>query len=413
MSNKISKIKFQIITTLILALCAMFFLPQISQAVDQEVCPVGSELECSDAEGVETSDDKDNASDFDKTVYFFYGEECPHCQDEEKMIDELVEKYPEIEVKRYEVWHNQENLEFFQYFSKERDFGAEVVPTTVIGSQIYKGYASDELTGVEIKKSIFELYGIDEEVGERTINIPFFGQTEIASLSLPVITIVLGLIDGFNPCAMWALVALITVLISTRDKKKLRLIGATFLISSWLIYYIFMAVYLNTFVFLSAISVIRMMVGLLAIFAGGWYLKEFWTYDPTVCKVTSPKQQASIVGRMKELTKKRSLWLLLLGVVAIAFSVNLVEMMCSIGLPAVYSQIIALNDIPRWQHYLYLALYNSLYMLDDVVVFIIAAVSMNYVALNHKYDRWMKLVGGLLILTLGIILIFWPGLLSF
>ena len=278
---------------------------------------------------------------------------------------------------------------------------------------VFKGYASYELSGVEIEKSIYDLFDIEASVSEKSINVPFYGKIEIAKVSLPVITLVLGLLDGFNPCAMWALVALITILIATGDKKKIRLVGSIFLISSWLIYYIFMAVYLNAFVLLSAVSIIRMLIGMVAIFAGGWYLKEFFTYQPGVCKVTNSKQQASLVKRMKRVAEGNSFWLIVLGVIALAFSVNLVEMMCSIGLPAVYAQILAVNNISSSMRYLYLAVYNTLYMLDDIVVFIIAAVTMNYVNLNHKYDRAMKLIGGVLIIALGLILIFKPGLLSF
>ena len=116
---------------------------------------------------------------------------------------------------------------------------------------------------------------------------------------------------------------------------------------------------------------------------------------------------------MKKVASSNSLILLIIGVIALAFSVNLVEMMCSLGLPVVYTQILSMSHLPSWQYYLYLALYNTLYMADDIVVFIIAAVTMNYVHLNNKYEKWMKLVGGVLILVLGLILIFKPSLLNF
>jgi cytochrome c biogenesis protein CcdA/glutaredoxin len=416
------KIFLKVAITLFVLLCALYFIPYTSyiillgarpaHAADNEVCPVDDPLQCTETTTV-TGNESGHTADCEKVVYFFYGEECPHCQEEEKLLDRIVAEHTEIVVKRYEVWHSKENQNFFESFAESRDFEPQAVPTTVVGHQVFKGYASYDLTGVEIEKSIYGLFEIKSEVAAKSINIPFYGKVEVAKVSLPVVTLVLGIIDGFNPCAMWALVALITILIATGDRKKIRLVGGIFLISSWLIYYIFMTVYLNAFVLLSAVSVIRMLIGLVAIFAGGWYLKEFFTYQPGVCKVTNAKQQASIIERMKRVAEQNSLWLIVLGVIALAFSVNLVEMMCSIGLPAVYSQILALNDISNWQRYLYLAVYNTLYMADDIIVFIIAAVSMNYVNLNHKYDRTMKLVGGVLIIALGLILIFKPGLLSF
>jgi cytochrome c biogenesis protein CcdA/thiol-disulfide isomerase/thioredoxin len=392
---------------------AVLFIPRPSSAADStEVCPVDDPLQCTETTTV-TGNDSGHTQDCEKVVYFFYGEECPHCQEEEKLLDDLMAKHPEIVVKRFEVWHSKENQDFFKSFAKSKGFEPQAVPTTVIGHQVFKGYASYELSGVEIERSIYDLFGITDTVAEKSINIPFYGKVEVAKVSLPVITLLLGLLDGFNPCAMWALVALITILIATGDKKKIRLVGSIFLISSWLIYYIFMAVYLNAFILLSAISIIRMLIGLVAIFAGGWYLKEYFTYQPGVCKVTNSKQQSSLVERMKKVAEQNSLWLIIIGVIALAFSVNLVEMMCSIGLPAVYAQILATNDVSSITRYIYLAVYNTLYMADDIVVFIIAAITMNYVNLNHKYDRAMKLIGGALIIVLGLILIFKPGLLSF
>src|SRR3989339_333732 len=410
MTNKLSKFKCQLffVFTLLIVLLPI----KLSFAADSEVCPIDDPLQCTETTTV-SNNDSAHTPDCEKVVYFFYGSECPHCSEEEKMLDDLVAKHPEIIVRRFEVWHSKENQDFFKSFAESKGFEPQAVPTTVIGHQVFKGYASYELSGVEIEKSIYDLFDIEASVSEKSINVPFYGKIEIAKVSLPVITLVLGLLDGFNPCAMWALVALITILIATGDKKKIRLVGSIFLISSWLIYYIFMAVYLNAFVLLSAVSIIRMLIGMVAIFAGGWYLKEFFTYQPGVCKVTNSKQQASLVKRMKRVAEGNSFWLIVLGVIALAFSVNLVEMMCSIGLPAVYAQILAVNNISSSMRYLYLAVYNTLYMLDDIVVFIIAAVTMNYVNLNHKYDRAMKLIGGVLIIALGLILIFKPGLFSF
>ncbi len=400
-------------TVLVLMTPTFIHAAEIVETSESGVCSIDPEVECSEEDSTTEGTIAESEVSDEKIVYFFYGEECARCEEEEAFLDELQVLHPEIKIERYEVWHDEKNLEFFKEFAEGKGFGATVVPTTIISDQYFIGYASRELSGTQIEKAIYDLYEIDAEVGERAITIPFYGKVEIASLSLPIITIVLGLIDGFNVCAMWALVALVTILIATHDMGKIRLIGATFLISSWIIYYIFMAIYLNTFALLAAISIIRIIIGLLAIFAGVWYLREFARYDPTTCKVTNSKQQTTIITKMRDLTKVKSFWLLIAGVIALAFSVNLIEMVCSIGLPAVFSQILVLSDIPKWQSYLYLALYNTLYMLDDVVVFIVAAATMNYVSINHKYDRWTKLVGGVLVLALGIILIFRPELLSF
>ena len=379
-----------------------------------EVCDVNNKEQCDETQKAEIiGNESGHTEQCDKTIYLFYGAECPNCQAEEKFLDDLVKSHPEIQVKRYEVWHNNDNLELFKKMAGEKNVQAKAVPTTFVGHQTFVGYASDDLTGNELKKSIFDLYCIKDKVEEKSIKVPFFGKVKIASLSIPTLTVVLGLVDGFNPCAMWALIALLTILIATNDKRKIRLVGGVFIASSWLIYFLFMALYLNTFKMLSFVIWIRYFIGLLAVFAGAMYLRDFATYQPGVCKVTNKKQQRSIMERMRKIASSNSLILLIIGVIGLAFSVNLVEMMCSLGLPVVYTQILSMSHLPSWQYYLYLALYNTLYMADDIVVFLIAAITMNYVHLNNKYEKWMKLVGGVLILALGLILIFKPSLLNF
>ncbi len=391
----------------------IFSFQQKSHA-QEGVCSVNNSEECSETDKPQViGNQSGHSEDCDKTIYVFYGEECPHCQELERYLDEMLVKHPEITIKKYEVWHNNENLDLLKKMAGERGVEAKNVPIVFVGHQTFIGYASDDLTGVEIKKSIFDLYCIDEKVSERSVTIPLINKkVTLSSLSIPLLTIVLGLIDGFNPCAMWALIALLSVLFATEDRKKIRLVGTVFIVSSWLIYYLFMAFYLNTFQLLTFVTWLRYIIGAVAVVAGVSYLRDFATYKPGVCKVTSAKQQKSIIERMKKVANQNSLWLIIIGVLALSFSVNLVEMMCSLGLPVVYTQILSQSDMPNWQYYLYLGIYNTLYMADDIVVFIIAISTMNYVHLNSKYDRWMKLFGGILILALGLALAFKPSLLS-
>ena len=410
MNTIIKNLKYILLSIFLL----LALMPATKVSAEGEVCDVNNKEQCNETQKAEIiGNESGHTEQCDKTIYLFYGAECPNCQAEEKFLDDLIKNHPEIQVKRYEVWHNNENLELFKKMAGEKNVKAQAVPTTFVGHQTFVGYASDDLTGNELKKSIFDLYCIKEKVEEKSVNIPFFGKVAIASLSIPTLTVVLGLIDGFNPCAMWALIALLTILIATEDKKKIRLVGGVFIASSWLIYFLFMALYLNTFKLLSFVVWIRYLIGLVAVFAGAMYLRDFATYQPGVCKVTNPKQQKSIMERMKKVAASNSWILIVVGVIALAFSVNLVEMICSLGLPVVYTQILSMNHLPSWQYYLYLALYNTLYMADDIVVFLIAAITMNYVHLNNKYEKWMKLVGGILILALGLILIFKPSLLNF
>ncbi len=76
------------------------------------------------------------------TVYFFWGDGCPHCAKEKPFLDSLEEKYPELEVKSFETWYNQENAELFQEVAKAYGIQARGVPTTFIGEEHWVGFSS-------------------------------------------------------------------------------------------------------------------------------------------------------------------------------------------------------------------------------------------------------------------------------
>jgi len=390
----------------------LLFFPLTTRA-EGDVCDINNQAECDSSTEAQVYGGSEHTDACDKTIYIFYGEECSHCAEFDNYLDsDILANHSEISVEKYEVWHNSDNYQKMITILGERGVKERAVPTVVVGHQVFVGYGGDQFTGVEIKKSIYDLYCINDQVEAKSIPLPFIGKVDFTTLSIPLITVVLGLVDGFNPCAMWALVALITILLTTKNKKKIRLIGSIFLFSSWIIYYLFISLYLNTFVFLSFISAIRYIIAAIALVAGIIYIRDFITFKPGVCKVTTVKQQKSIIEKMKNLANQNSLWLIILGVIALAFSVNLIEMVCSIGLPVIYSQILASSGLGTFQKYLYLALYNTIYMLDDIVVFVIAATTLRYVNLSSKYEKWMKLVGGVLIVVLGIVIAFFPDLLS-
>lgn len=87
-------------------------------------------------------------------------------------------------------------------------------------------------------------------VDERIVNLPLFGKIDTTQISLPIFTIIIGLLDGFNPCAMWVLMFLLALLVYTRSRKKMFIVGGTFILVSGIVYYIFMAAWLNLFLFI-------------------------------------------------------------------------------------------------------------------------------------------------------------------
>jgi hypothetical protein len=318
------------------------------------------------------------------------------------------------------------------------------VPLIVIGDKVFVGYGDDATTGLEIEAEIKRclvsrcpdvagpvLALAAREEGPRfaqpekgkgevrrpslpdTVWVPGLGHVATRSLSLPVLTIVLGAVDGFNPCAMWVLVFLIGLLVGMRDPVRMWSYGAVFLLTSAAVYFAFMAAWLNIVLLLGSLVWIRIIIGTFAFAAGGYYLREFVRNPDAACAVASPGQRQRIMARLRAAVTERSFLLAIAGIVALAVAVNLIELLCSAGIPAVYTQALALNDLSAHTYYGYLLLYITVFLLDDAVVFVTAMLTLQATGLAATYSRYSHLVGGVVLLAVGFLLVFRPEWLAF
>lgn len=356
----------------------------------------------------------------------FHSETCPHCQAEIKFINsKIMKKYGDfIDLKMYELSKSSENQQIFQQYLTYYKVQSSGVPVAFIDGETVIGYGNDKTTGVKIMSLVEEklvakgLIEKSEEVVNNSehIHIPFLGEIDLKQLSLPLLTIIMGLLDGFNPCAMWALLFLISLLLGMENKKRMWLLGSIFIFSSAIVYFIFMAAWLQFLMFVGMIVMVRIIIGLVAVGVGGKNLKDFWKNrkaEGVVCEVSHKKTTQKTFSKIKDIVYKKSLLWSILGILLLGFSVNLVELACSAGFPAIYTQVLALNGMPAWQKYLYMAGYIFFYMLDDMVVFFIAMATLKSKVFGSKYAKYTNLVGGLLILILGLLLIFKPDWLMF
>ena len=349
------------------------------------------------------------------TIDFFYSPLCPHCLAEKEFLKELKEKYPEIEIKQYDVISNPENQKILKDFYEkyqvpEKDRGW--VPVTFTPTEYFIGF--NEQIARELESCLKVCLG-EEKLISQKIKIPLFGEIDISKMSLPILTVILGAVDGLNPCAMWVLLFLIALLINTRSRKKMWLVGGTFIAASGLVYYLILTAWLNLFLVISHVNLIRILIGTFALGLGIWQIKNFITYHPGVCKVLGLKSK--LERGLKERVEKivaSPLTLATIGsLIILALGVNLVEFFCSAGLPAIYTKVLTLSQISTLSYYLYLLLYTFVFMLDDLIIFSLAVITLSRIGFSEKYNYWSTLIGGLLIFVLGILLIFKPEFLMF
>jgi len=391
-------------------------------------------------------------------VYFFYGEGCPHCAKEEPFLQAAEDQYSFVKVHALEVWYNADNQKLLQkagdVLGVTRGGG---VPFTVVGDQYVSGYYNDETTGQNILRLIASCASqtcedpLAEFIGVSTgptvvvnavggapdttqpsdtnlpssnegqtslsadveMHLPLLGTVHSSSFSLPALTVIIGSLDGFNPCAMWTLIFLISLLVNMQDKKRMWILGSAFVFASGLVYFLFLSAWLNVFLFIGMIVWVRLLIGAVALVSGGYNLREYMNNKDATCKVTAHEDRKKIFDRLRAAVHHQKFWMALIGIILLAFAVNLVELVCSAGLPAVYTQVLALSDLPTWQYYGYLLLYLFFFLLDDLIVFFVSMITLQVTGITSKYSRFSYLVGGILMLVLGALLILRPELLMF
>lgn len=367
-------------------------------------------------------------------VYFFWGKGCPHCEKERPFLDKMAEKYSEVKIIDYEVWGNKENRDLMVSFADKLNASISGVPFTVIGDHYFSGWMDEKFTGAQIEDAITcsinsSCRDVGKEIGvigktdvkgevkkskiPESITVPFFGEIKIQNFSLPVLAIILGTLDGFNPCAMWTLLFLISLLLGMENKKRMWILGSTFIIASASVYFLFMAAWLNLLLFISMVVWVRIVIGLVALGGGGLNLKEYFTKKDDTCKVTNTEKRQKTFARLKAITMHQSFYFALGGIIILAFAVNLVELICSAGLPMVFTQILSISNLNYWQYYLYIFFYIFFFMLDDMIVFIIAMTTLRMTGINGKYSRYSSLIGGILMVIIGLLLILKPEWLMF
>jgi len=353
-------------------------------------------------------------------VNFFYLPTCPHCAEQKPIIDELSAELSNISFVMHDASTPDGGRLFLEMASEAgMDLTRLAVPTTFVGKK--------PLVGVHTKQEIMDEISYcqnncagqkatekgtyqDAAAGLAEFELPFIGRTDLTSVSLPVLAVVLGLIDGFNPCAMWVLVYLIGLLMNVNDKKKFWLIIGSFILASGVLYFLFMTAWLNAFLLIGYIRPLTILIGLIALGGGAISLKEYFSAGPLVCKVGDEESHMKTSEKIKHIVTQPISFAIIISIIVLAFVVNSVEFACSSAIPAVFTQVLALSSIGTVERYAYILLYDIFFMLDDLIIFGLAGLAISG-GIGEKYAKYCKVIGGVIMAVLGIILLFAPQLL--
>ena len=373
------------------------------------------------------------------TINLFYSKTCPHCAAEEKFLDEYIKENSNVKVRMFEVTENETNANLLDLVKKSIGVSHNYVPYTVIGEIGLTGYSDsikdqiihfvdkyqsddyyDLVSIVEEKNEAVDINKIKEDKDikkkeskdDDTIKLPFIGRVSKSKVSIPIVAIIFGSIDGFNPCAMWVLIFLVSMLITVKDKKKRIGLGLVFLIASGLVYMLFMGAWISVLSLTQSTLVLKL-VGIIALIGSIWnfngYIKS--KNSEVGCEVADKEKRKKIMMRIKKYMSEQNFYIASIGLIGLAFSINAIEFVCSAGWPVIYSEILALHNLNSIQYFLYMLLYIVFYMLDDIIVFLIAMVTLEVTGISNKYNKYSHLIGGVLMFILGILMIFAPNIL--
>ncbi len=322
----------------------------------------------------------------DIKIYFFHGDGCPHCKEEGKYLEKLKKEYKDIDIVKFEVWNNKDNQELMELVKKKMEIKETGVPLTIIGSTYVVGYTetyNDKFNRIinfylDNKNKYFDVVGsiknntyngekiVDQfEIEDKktdkdtTVTIPIMGKINLKNFSIEVAAVLIGLIDGFNPCAMWVLLFLISMLLGMKNRKRMWIIGLTFLFASAFIYMAIMLSWVNVVVNIGTSILFRNIIAVIAIIGSIINIKSFINElkKDSGCQVIDAKKRKKIFSKIKKFTTEKNLLLALIGVILLAISVNIVELACSAGLPLIFTQILTINKIHGILSFYYIFIY--------------------------------------------------------
>jgi thiol-disulfide isomerase/thioredoxin len=346
-------------------------------------------------------------------LWFFWTRSCPHCLEAKPFVETLASE-PGVAVHALELTEHPENVERFRTLASAVGEQARAVPAFVVCGRMLVGFDAD-VTPAAIRDGIARCR--DATPGARTAPNaeplpPLPGGLDAATLSLPVLALVLGGLDSLNPCAFFVLLFLLSLLVHARSRAHMLAVGAVFVAISGLAYFAFMAAWLNLFLLLGELRAVTVGAGLLAVVLGSINARDGLRTRGTTTLAIPESAKPGLFARMRKLVRAERLSTMVAATIALALVANLYELLCTAGFPMVFTRILTLRALPAATYYLYLALYNAVYVTPLLAIVGVFAWTLGSRKLSEREGHLLKLLSGLMMAGLGVVLLVAPAWLS-
>jgi thiol-disulfide isomerase/thioredoxin len=344
-------------------------------------------------------------------INFFYSETCPHCKAEQAFLDTMQGEYPEITINRY-LSSDSENrklmIDLLIKHSAEKYTG--LVPLTFIGEEFFLGFDSADGVGEEIEASIQrQLANIEPKPVEdkNKVKLPIIGEVDLTKYSLFGQAFVLGFFDGFNVCSLGALILILGLVLILRSRMKILLFGGAYILTTAIIYGLLIVLWYKLFYYLGPVlNIMNVLVGVLGILGAVYFFRQFLKfkkYGPT-CDTA---QNSNIVSKFSQKIQNTfretgGIWGIIISIFIFAAIITIVEFPCSAVIPVLFAGILAKAQLSALTYLFYIAFYIFFYMLDEIIVFLIAVFTMNIKIASGKSMVWLSLIEAIVLFGLGI-----------
>jgi hypothetical protein len=373
------------------------------------------------------------------TLTLFYGQRCSSCAKEEAFLAKLTARTPGLVVRALEVELDERNARLLAQVAEAYGVRPAAVPATFVGEfDPVIGYRDDATTGAAIEERVRACLErrCEDRAGEllrslaagkaplvaageggrgaapadSVLTLPLLGRTDLAALPLLALTVVLGALDSFNPCAFFVLFTLLGILVHARSRGRMLFIGGTFVLSSGVVYFLFMAAWLNLFLHLGELRFVTVAAGVVALAIAAINIKDYFLFHRGVSLMIPEGRKPGLFARMRALLAETSYPALVVGTLVLALAANTYELLCTAGFPMVFTRVLTLHRLPPAGYYLYLALYNAVYVVPLAGIVGVFALTLGARKLTEEQGRVMKLVSGLMMLGLGVVVLVEPAL---
>ncbi|MCC6201453.1 MAG: NrdH-redoxin [Gammaproteobacteria bacterium] len=343
----------------------------------------------------------------------FVRDGCPHCADAKAYLPQFGAERPWLTIVYRPVDTDRAARDDLERHSRAAGIWPPGVPTFVIDGRVLVGFGTAADTGPALAALVAHsvsgaAVGDGAPQQSKSIETRWFGTLSAERFGLPLFTLALGLLDGFNPCAMWVLLFLLSLLIHLRDRRRMAWIAGTFVVASGAVYYAFMAAWLNVFLLVGFSAAVRWTLALAAIAIGAVNVKDYFAFGRGVSLSIPAAAKPGLYQRMRDILQARSLLPALAGVAVLAVVVNFIEILCTAGLPAIYTAVLAQHELSVAARHGYLLLYIAGYITDDTLMVATAVIALGSNKLTERTGRQLKLVSGLVMLALGLVLALRP-----